>query len=257
MQLIGTNSWTGTNGAGIDTIRKTFVLKTKLEGIASLFEYKKINGQNPKRQWVIEKLETLRESLQKEFWRNIDPIQYLWYLYFDEGFAIKDIRRKLETHWVAYADESSVRRLFENHFEWELRDRTGEGSRLAKTRRKVAYKKNEALREWVDIWRGLVEEAVRNKVESIVWQLDEITPITEIPEGTKIEKVAFILHSQWIINGPTIESLTELAVSLQGDLWSVRQVMSTIQEVVSILVPDGAIELDNSNFYKLLNKKEA
>lgn len=92
----------------------------------------KINSQNNS-EWskghrgnqVITNLRILWNHLWKNIWWDfIDPIEYFIQLYFWDWLSIQDIFARVNGKWFQYKDESWLRKLFTQTFEWQLKDTT-------------------------------------------------------------------------------------------------------------------------------------
>ncbi len=66
---------------------------------------------------------SLEEHLNATFLNRVDPVQYLYYMYYEEERGARDINilmKNLGLH--DYADDESVfHKMFRNKFGWELR----------------------------------------------------------------------------------------------------------------------------------------
>lgn len=92
----------------------------------------KINSQNNS-EWskghrgnqVIINLRILWNHLWKNIWWDfIDPIEYFIQLYFWDWLSIQDIFARVNGKWFQYKDESWLRKIFTQTFEWQLKDTT-------------------------------------------------------------------------------------------------------------------------------------
>lgn len=89
-----------------------------------------INSQNTQKwsrwhRWssLVEKLRTLWVNLSEELWvKKIDPIEYFIQLYYWDWLSIQDIFERIKWKWLDYKEESGLRKLFTQTFNWQLKE---------------------------------------------------------------------------------------------------------------------------------------
>ncbi len=158
---------------------KNFTLKTKIWGIRSFEGFLNIKKQNPtyykRNLWaLVKRLESIQLYLNEQWYKNIDPIEYLAYLYFDEQASTRDISDILRSIWIRY-NETSVGYLFWKILGWNLRDQYDDKNKVTKKKNKAKYRRNapQLLEITKNFWnekRNLVTQWIVQDIQNILWK---------------------------------------------------------------------------------------
>ena len=159
---------------------------------------------------ILKKLEILSDTLWVQKIEPVDPISYLWNLYFAQGLPLRDIKQELENMWVVYSDESSIRRLFTEQFWWTLRNQWGNGSDISKQRKRQALAWNETLHAVNMVKLQTIQDRTLSMIENTLQRKDSGKKFdidTYNQKHNKLEKMAYVLFAHGIIYYDDITAL--------------------------------------------------
>ncbi len=197
------NSATGTLWSW-NNIKRSFSisyeLKEKAWWIVSMTDFYDYYNNWEKR-WktrLLNRLNTYKNWLKKKFGIDIDPIEYLLFLYFKEGKSIEDIFYSENNKWLNYKNDTCLWKLFKDTFWWKLRDTAWS---------KLTKKKREAIKEKQVSWlkasnlekskekRKLLVSKIKDLVKDILWPLPEFIKEDFLNKRNKPEKIIYTLKS--------------------------------------------------------------
>lgn len=130
--------------------KKNFISKAKLEWVDNFqaFLEKKENDKNTHRrasyEALQEKLIKLKDYLRRNSYKDIDPIKYLWYLYYDEQLSLKDISTRLIHEWI-YFSPSGLKRNLHDVFGWNLRDNYDAENQITKKKHRAKFEQEKVI----------------------------------------------------------------------------------------------------------------
>ena len=159
-QLILIDSWTWTkwvmdkNGGRYIIIKKDLKIKIpeEFKWVKNLDEFKEKNFNSKTwkfKNWAYTKVYKFLEKLENKVW--IDPILYLYHLYYVENLSTMAIYDKLaELWWYNNKNKDTFTKMFINTFWWELRENseiTEVGIRKIKAANEPQIAKKENIRK--------------------------------------------------------------------------------------------------------------
>ncbi len=184
---------------------------------------------------VKEKLYNLSDILKVKFKQEIDPVEYLIYLYFDQKISIIDISNNLKKLWISYP-KSSLYNLYHNVLDLELRDRLEQTpSRKLKDINK--WENNIFNKEKIEETQKAIDEILLNNKWINRWfKLIEYSKQKNITN-----KIIYLLYSLSFIKEENIDSLYKFINKLHNWwLWTHR-----IKNVLETIINNNIIKNNN------------
>lgn len=120
------NKWTWTEWYGNFWKTEDIIIPTDFKGIKNLEQFKQqyFNSKTWKFiNWSYTKVFKFLGDLEEQTW--VDPIKYLYYLYYEQELSTIDIyNRFYELWWYNNKKKDTFEKMFKNTFWWTLRDNT-------------------------------------------------------------------------------------------------------------------------------------
>lgn len=121
-------------------------------------DFEQLKNKYSSQPWkkLILRLENLRKWLLKEYWETIDPVQYLYSLYYINRISMRDVIKKTTELWETFNNDPSwFSKMMRNDFEWIPRWNHEE------TPSKLDKDKNKKTNEKIKETKSFVEEIVQ------------------------------------------------------------------------------------------------
>lgn len=139
------------------------------DSITSIDEF----NAKPSKKWsharIFPKLDALQKWLRKNFNNDVDPIQYLIYLYYEKELSTYEILERTQALWFPYQNQSSLHKLFTRSFWWKLRDNK---EMTERRKRKISRKSSPSLQWLKKSKEKLWEENSKKFHDSLIQILD-------------------------------------------------------------------------------------
>ena len=204
---------------------------------------------------VKEKLNNLSDILKVKFKQEIDPVEYLIYLYFAKQISIIDISNNLKQLWINYP-KSSLHNLYHNVLDLELRDRLEQTpSRKLKDINK--WENNVFNKEKIEETQKAIDKILlNNKWTNIGFNLIEYSRQKNITN-----KIIYLLYNFSFIKEKNIDSLYKFISKLYNSwLWTYR-IKNVLESITNnYIIKNNNLEIknikiDSKDIWKILKQK--
>ncbi len=190
------------------------------------------------------------KKLRNTLW--IDPIEYLYWLYYKEQLDLRWIRDKLKNIGHTFPHET-LRNMFKKSFKWKLRWNYDE----------TPLKKIKDINKASINWTWWLSELNKNRVEETKKQVNEILQKSlwnnfniEVYNKNKIKinKLSYIFYSFWIIKENTRENFIIFLKELNKNFWENR-IVNIIKEIIEKLNLNIHIKIDSKEIWYWIKHK--
>lgn len=164
-------------------------------------------------------LEKLKITLKNKYNNDVDPIQYLYYLYYEEKLSTSEIYDRLYKIWD-YNNEykNTFELMFKTTFWWELRWNT-EASQNTKRKQSInnwnKWKLSNGLVEINKERANLIENEIKFLFDQVKWKVDNLLLEDLENKKTLNEKIIYILYSLWFLKEENDKELAYFIKTLQ------------------------------------------
>lgn len=133
----------------------------------------------------------LKEQLNQEYDNQIDPVKYLYYLYYTEKLSTYDIYDRFHhLWWYSNKRRDTFNFNFKNILKWELRE-SSEQTEISVKKIKAKEKQNEEKEKSID---NLTSDLLKEKQAS-----NDVSDEVLNTKKTAQEKIEYILIKKWYI----------------------------------------------------------
>jgi len=201
--------------------------------------------------WQRKRLEKLKITLQEMYSKQSDPIEYLYFLYHHEQIDYRDISQKLNEIGHNFPHRT-LANMFKKTFKWQSRKKHEETP--WKLKKNIA----QASPNWIwwlaTINKNRIEET-KNKVIEIITKSSWVNFSLEEYnlKRFKIDKLAYIFFSFWIIKEDHRSNFIELLKELNKKFWE-RRILNIISEIIDNSELDINIIINHKEIWYWVNK---
>lgn len=179
----------------------------------------------------------------KQISQWLDPVEFLHNIYYWKGIELwlKDMLFRLKNSWIKIW-YSTLYKYLTKYFLWELADKWRQNQ--SKNRAKslpwwkwwawlINLKRKELIEEKFDKLAIIVENS-----KDRVWKI----LLDNIPEKYKVDKVAYILYSYWLLENPQRDDLKSFLIRLKKEWYNERVIAKILNKLIKKFNPMLNIE---------------
>lgn len=183
------------------------------------------------------KLKEFAEKLESHFWKPIDPIQYIIYLYFERELNYEEVFEITKKHWLDYKYARGLYAMLRNVLEWEFRWWEGMVDWKRKKQRELWEEtrnnnNQKVILRNLDIFNIAVSEIIKKSSNNReIFSLEKYKEIK-----SPVERVFYLL---WCFTDLDISVLFQIKQSTE--LWA-RSIVRAVNNEVSKICREQNIE---------------
>lgn len=201
----------------------------------------------------------LSNFLKEKYQNEVDPVKYLYHLYYVEKLSTIDIFDRLAYMWgYQNKEKDNFRLIFKNTFKWELRWNS-KPSQNTKRKQSInnwnKWKVSEAIKKINQERAELEKNEVEFLFEQVKWKVDNLLLEDLENKNTLNKKIIYILFSLGLLEEENDEKLADFIKTFQDrDIWFL-QTAKSIKWLIIKIKPELEKEIDEENLKKRLRER--
>lgn len=192
---------------------------------------------------IEDKLKIIGEWLKQEYWKSIDPIEYLIFLYYNEKISADDVANRIKSKYgIDFGERKNFWRILSNTLWWELRQNNEETPTKLKKDKIKAKKLDHHIKR---------KKETKDEIDKILW-LSSWKFFSEKEferKKTKREKLIYIFWAFWIIEEEKEKNFKNFLVHLKYKWFWARRIIQIIESILQEC-SQTTIKIDTKEIYQ-------